>query len=158
METMRQHVKQIEEEAAKLHNIQSQFEKHLSSEAGVDNADNRSVFVGNVDFSATPEDLQSHFQSCGTINRVTILCDKFTGHPKGYAYIEFADEAAVAEATTLNESLFKERPLKVTPKRKNVPSFMRGGRRGFRGYRPWGRPPRGRFGRRFFPYYRGRGY
>jgi len=67
-------------------------------------ADSRSVYVGNVsgtlwnsssssrhlnlrleqvDYSATPEEIQGHFQACGTINRVTILCDKFTGHPKG---------------------------------------------------------------------------
>jgi hypothetical protein len=37
-----------------------------------------------VDYAATPEEIQMHFQACGTINRVTILCDKFTGHPKGY--------------------------------------------------------------------------
>lgn len=36
-----------------------------------------------VDYGATPEEIQQHFQSCGTINRVTILCDKFSGHPKG---------------------------------------------------------------------------
>lgn len=36
-----------------------------------------------MDYSATPEEIQQHFQACGTINRVTILCDKFTGHPKG---------------------------------------------------------------------------
>ena len=63
-------------------------------------ADQRSIFVGNVcfllwrscslelnmlqvDYGATPEELQSHFQSCGTIERVTILCNKFTGQPKG---------------------------------------------------------------------------
>jgi polyadenylate-binding protein 2 len=36
-----------------------------------------------VDYGATPEELQAHFQAVGTINRITILCDKFTGHPKG---------------------------------------------------------------------------
>ena len=70
-------------------------------------ADMRSVYVGNVsvalrlsgyeashlvdncssipqvDYGATPEEIQQHFQACGTINRVTILCDRFTGHPKG---------------------------------------------------------------------------
>ena len=49
--------------------------------------DSRSIYVGNVDYGATPEELQNHFQSCGTINRVTILCDKFTGHPKGFALL-----------------------------------------------------------------------
>lgn len=33
----------------------------------------RAVYVGNVDYSCTPEELQMHFQSCGTVNRVTIL-------------------------------------------------------------------------------------
>ncbi len=36
-----------------------------------------------VDYSTTPEELQEFFSACGTVNRVTILCDKFTGHPKG---------------------------------------------------------------------------
>jgi polyadenylate-binding protein 2 len=35
-----------------------------------------------VDYSCTPEEVQQHFQSCGTVNRVTILTDKF-GQPKG---------------------------------------------------------------------------
>lgn len=76
--------------------------------------DSRSVYVGNVDWGSTPEEIQSHFQSCGTINRITILCDKWTGQPKGYAYVEFADTASVANAMVLNESLFRARLIKVS--------------------------------------------
>ncbi|KAK0529388.1 hypothetical protein OC835_004358 [Tilletia horrida] len=83
------------------------------SEEEKEEVDSRSVYVGNVDYSATPEDLHSHFSSCGNINRVTILCDKFTGHPKGYAYVEFADASLVTNALLLNESLFKGRLIKV---------------------------------------------
>lgn len=36
-----------------------------------------------VDYGGTAEELESHFNICGRINRVTILCDKFSGHPKG---------------------------------------------------------------------------
>ena len=39
-----------------------------------------------VDYGATAEELQAHFQGCGTIERVTIMTDKFTGHPKGLAF------------------------------------------------------------------------
>ncbi|KAJ9110788.1 hypothetical protein QFC20_002829 [Naganishia adeliensis] len=111
-------------------------------EAGEGNAeqeevDGRSVYVGNVDYGATPEELQEHFQSCGTINRITILCDKFTGHPKGYAYVEFAESASVNNALVLNESPFRGRQLSVTPKRTNKPAFMLGRGRGR------GRPYRG---------------
>ena len=45
--------------------------------------DERSVFVGNVDFSSTGEELMGYFSSCGTIERVTILADR-NGQPKGY--------------------------------------------------------------------------
>ena len=34
--------------------------------------------------AAKLREIQAHFQSCGSINRVTILLDKFTGHPKGF--------------------------------------------------------------------------
>ena len=47
------------------------------------------MMILQVDYGATPEELQAHFQACGTINRVTILCDKFTGHPKGYSFSSF---------------------------------------------------------------------
>lgn len=83
------------------------------SDAEKQEVDNRSVFVGGVDFNATPEELQRHFQSCGTVNRVTILVDKWTGRPKGYAYIEFVDKDSVDNALLLNDTLFKGRQLKV---------------------------------------------
>lgn len=42
-----------------------------------------SIYVGQVDYSATPEELLAHFEACGTVERVTIVCDKVTGRPKG---------------------------------------------------------------------------
>lgn len=65
-----------------------------------------------VDYACTPEEVQQHFQSCGTVNRVTILTDKF-GHPKGFAYVEFLEVEAVQEALVLNESELHGRQLKV---------------------------------------------
>ena len=75
--------------------------------------DSRSIFVGNVDYGASPEEIQAHFQSCGSINRVTILLDKFTGHPKGFTYVEFAEPNLVTQALVLNESTFRGRNIKV---------------------------------------------
>ena len=48
----------------------------------------------------------------------------------GFAYIEFNNEAAVANAVKLDGSELKGRTLKVTPKRVNIPGFNRGGGRG----------------------------
>lgn len=42
-----------------------------------------SIYVGQVDYAATPEELLAHFEACGTVERVTIVCDKMTGRPKG---------------------------------------------------------------------------
>lgn len=67
-----------------------------------------------MDYSATADDLERHFHGCGSVNRVTILVDKFSGHPKGFAYIEFADKDSVQTATALDESLFKGRQIKVS--------------------------------------------
>ncbi|KAK1940384.1 putative RNA binding protein [Babesia divergens] len=72
-----------------------------------DEVDRRSIYVGNVDYSTKPYDLQEFFKASGQINRITIMVDKWTGKPKGYAYIEFANEDA------------------VIPKRKNIPGFGR---------------------------------
>ena len=79
--------------------------------------------VGQVEYAATAEEVELHFRGCGALNRVTILCDKFTGHPKGYAYIEFADKESVETAMALDGSYFKGRPIKVMPKRTNKPGI-----------------------------------
>lgn len=65
-----------------------------------------------MDYACTPEEVQQHFQSCGTVNRVTIRTNKF-GQPKGYAYVEFLEQEAVQEALLLNESELHGRQLKV---------------------------------------------
>nr|GEW27063.1 polyadenylate-binding protein 2-like [Tanacetum cinerariifolium] len=82
-----------------------------------------------VDYACTPEEVQQHFQSCGTVNRVTILTDKF-GQPKGFAYVEFVELEAVQNAVLLNESELHGRQLKVAAKRTNVPGLKQ-----FRGRR-----------------------
>ncbi|KAK4214646.1 nucleotide-binding, alpha-beta plait [Rhypophila decipiens] len=159
---MKRRVAEMEEEAAKLREMQASLDQttHDLSDNKED-IDNRSIFVGNVDYSASPEEIQAHFQSCGSINRVTILLDKFTGQPKGYAYVEFKEPSLVAQALVLNESVFKGRNIKVVPKRTNIPGMSRGGR-GRGGFRGGGRgfPGRGGgFGRGggYRGGYRGRG-
>ena len=115
-------------------------------------ADSRSVYIGSVDYSVTPEELQAHFQGCGAVNRVTIPTGP-SGQPKGYAYLEFCDADAVANALLLDCTPLRGRELRVNPKRTNVPGLrVRGGGVGGGG----GRFPsrgRGRGGR-----YHGSGY
>jgi hypothetical protein len=87
VETMQARLAEMEAEAQKIREMQESVDKEhsaLSTQDKAEDVDARSVFVGNVDYSCTPEDVQAHFAACGTILRVTILCDKITGHPKGY--------------------------------------------------------------------------
>lgn len=147
IEAIKARVKEMEEEAEKLKEMQGEVEKQMmSAKTGPQyptpeekaEMDMRSVYVGNVDYQSTAEELGQHFQACGAINRVTILCDKFTGQPKGFAYIEFAEKEMVEKAVELNESLFKGRQIKVTAKRTNRPGISTTNR-GFRGRRGRGR-------------------
>ncbi|KAM9121969.1 embryonic polyadenylate-binding protein 2 [Pangshura tecta] len=144
LEAIKAKVREMEEEDERLKELQAEAKKHLilRSQAGIPfprtaeekiEADQRSIYVGNVDYGGTAEELESHFNSCGQINRVTILCDKFSGHPKGYAYIEFEDKSSVKAAVELDESMFRGRVIKVLPKRTNMPGISttdRGGSRG----------------------------
>ncbi|KAJ5060454.1 hypothetical protein J3E72DRAFT_209258 [Bipolaris maydis] len=143
---MRRRVQEMEEEAQKLRQMQQAIdnERHEMRESKED-VDARSVFVGNVDYGASPEEIQAHFQSIGSINRVTILLDKFTGHPKGYAYVEFTEPHLVNEALVLDNSQFRNRNLKVVPKRTNLPGGYggRGSPYGRGGFNSYGAPPRG---------------
>ena len=61
-----------------------------------------SIYIGNVDYSATEEELRNTFIGCGEIVRVTIIKNMKTGHPKGAAFIEFTDKDGVQAAMLLN--------------------------------------------------------
>ncbi|KAF8412907.1 hypothetical protein HHK36_000879 [Tetracentron sinense] len=179
LEDMKKRLKEIEEEAGALREMQAKVEKEMgavqdpsgssASQAEKEEVDSRSIYVGNVDYACTPEEVQQHFQSCGTVNRVTILTDKF-GQPKGFAYVEFVEIDAVQNAVLLNETELHGRQLKVSAKRTNVPGMKQyRGRRpnpyGFRSRRPfmaappffspygYGKVPRFRRPMRYMPYY-----
>lgn len=115
--------------------------------------DARSIYVGNVDYSTTPQELQLLFGSCGAVNRITIPCDRYTGSPKGFAYIEFVHADSVAKAVALNLT-FKNRELKIVAKRSNVPGLSPHAARpppAFR-RRPWRGAPRRGARAQYHPY------
>ncbi|XP_020255765.1 polyadenylate-binding protein 2-like isoform X2 [Asparagus officinalis] len=160
LDEMKKRLKEMEDEAAALREMQAKVEKEMggiadpaaaATQANKEEVDSRSVFVGNVDYSCTPEEVQQHFQACGTVNRVTILTDKF-GQPKGFAYVEFLEVEAVQEALQLNESELHGRQLKVSQKRTNVPGLKQFRPRRFNPYMG------SRFRRPFMPYYSPFGY
>ena len=66
-----------------------------------------------VDFKAKISDVEEHFKGTGAIVRVTILTNKFTGKPKGFAYIEFDSAESADTALAMNGTLFFGRQIQV---------------------------------------------
>lgn len=91
LEKLQAEIKRMEEEAARITKETEELEQKKNTKtSGSNNAakaasgdapsqDGHSIYVGQVDYSATPEELLSHFEACGTVERVTIVCDKFSG-------------------------------------------------------------------------------
>lgn len=88
-------------------------------------ADSRSIFVGNITPDITPEIIEQHFQGCGVLKRITLLYDKNTGAPKGYAYVEFDSPIAQETALGRNGSELKGNLITVYRKRTNLPGYHR---------------------------------
>jgi RNA recognition motif-containing protein len=73
----------------------------------------KNIYVGNLDFNATEEQLRSLFAAHGNVEKVHIVLDRDTGQPRGFAFIEMTNDAeaegavkalngAVAGAGTIN--------------------------------------------------------
>ena len=112
--------------------------QEISPETQTEDHDRKSIYVGNVDYSTSSEELRGLFSPCGAIIRVTIPTNRYK-HPKGYAYIEFTTKESAVAARTFNNQVFKGRKLKVFPKRTNIPGrskvYRRGTSRGPRHFR-----------------------
>ncbi|KAH7821711.1 putative polyadenylate-binding protein 2 [Monocercomonoides exilis] len=109
-------------------------------------ADARSIFIGNVDYSTTEEELGQLFLPYGAIAKITILTNK-AGHPKGCAYVQYQDPESVQASMALNGHKLHNREIKILPKRTNIPGYnrqMRGARGGFGGMGMMGMRGRGR--------------
>jgi len=99
------------------------------------------LFVGNLSFQATEEDLRELFAQAGNVETVRIITDQFTGRPRGFGFVEMATKEEASKAIEmLNGRLFRDRNLVVDEAR---PQPQRGpggggGDRGGRGPRPGG--------------------
>ncbi len=76
------------------------------------------IYVGNLSFEASEDDLRKAFEEFGTVANVTILKDKFSGKSRGFGFVEMpSDDEAKAAIGGLNGRDIKGRPLKVNEAR-----------------------------------------
>uniref|UniRef100_A0A914DWV9 RRM domain-containing protein n=1 Tax=Acrobeloides nanus TaxID=290746 RepID=A0A914DWV9_9BILA len=73
-----------------------------------------SVFVGNLPYRATEDDLGHYFSQAGNVTQVRIVYDRQTNRAKGFGFIEFANEQDAQNAVNqLNDTEFQGRNLRV---------------------------------------------
>lgn len=73
-----------------------------------------SIFVGNLPYDASEEELRELFSQVGNVTSVRVVCDKDTRQPKGYAFCDFADSVSVQAAIEkLNNVEYNGRKLRV---------------------------------------------
>jgi RNA recognition motif-containing protein len=73
------------------------------------------IYVGNLPYSATQEELTALFGKFGQVNSVKVVTDKFSGKSRGYGFVEMADEAGGSDAIAkLNGQDFNGRELRVS--------------------------------------------
>jgi RNA recognition motif-containing protein len=72
------------------------------------------IYVGNLPFNTTEDELEAAFGAYGDVNRVKIVSDRETGRSRGFAFVSMDDAAAAGSAIeALNETDFQGRTLRV---------------------------------------------
>jgi RNA recognition motif-containing protein len=79
----------------------------------------KDVFVGNLDDETSEDELRQMFTAYGPVDRVSIVTDRYSGQPRGFAFVEMASAGAADKAITeLNGTKLHGRPLDVNEARR----------------------------------------
>lgn len=104
---------------------------------------NKKIYVGNIAFTATEDDIKGVFSKFGTVESVNIITDAHTGRSKGFGFVEMAStEDAKKAIESLNGSSFMERTLTIAEAKPQKPRERRsfeGRKGGYGGGRGHGR-------------------
>ncbi|MCX7702266.1 MAG: RNA-binding protein [Gemmataceae bacterium] len=96
----------------------------------------KNLYVGNLPFATTEEDLRAEFSKHGTVVGAQIIKDRETGRSRGFGFVEMSDGADAAIAA-LNGAMFQGRTLTVNEARpreeRRGPGNGGGGGRGYGG-------------------------
>jgi len=84
----------------------------------------KKIYVGNLSFNATEDQVREMFAEYGEVESVTMITDRDSGRFRGFGFVEMEDSAANAAIKALNETMFDGRSLRVNEAR---PREDRGG-------------------------------
>jgi RNA recognition motif-containing protein len=78
---------------------------------------NKRLYVGNLPFDASIEDVRTAFEAYGTVHDVSLVTDRETGRPRGFGFVEMDAQSASAAIEGLNNKDFGGRDLNVNEAR-----------------------------------------
>ncbi len=91
----------------------------------------KNIFVGNLSFDTNEQTIRSLFESYGTVDRVSVVTDRDTGQPRGFAFVEMSNNSEGDQAiAAINGHEVGGRALNVNEAR---PKGEGGGGGGYRG-------------------------
>jgi len=86
------------------------------------------IYVGNLAYSVTEDELRAAFSAYGEISSVSLITDKFSGQSKGFGFVEMPNNSeADAAIKALNETALKGRNMKVNQAKPRSDRPQRGG-------------------------------
>ena len=96
------------------------------------------IYVGNCSFDVTEQQLRDVFAAYGEVNTVSVITDRDTGRPRGFAFVEMNDSSAAQAAIRgVNGTDLGGRTLNVNEAKPRTEGGGGGGRRGGGGGRRW---------------------
>lgn len=93
----------------------------------------KKLYVGNLPFTATEDEVRDLFSQHGTVHSVALINDRETGRPRGFGFVEMDDEAAMAAIQQLDGADMGGRPLRVNEAQERRSGGGGGGGGGYRG-------------------------
>lgn len=86
------------------------------------------IFVGNLSYDATEDDLRDAFAQYGEVSSVNVITDRDTGRPRGFAFVEMPNDSEAQTAIeSLNQSEIRGRAVNVNVARPKTDRPRRGG-------------------------------
>ncbi len=80
------------------------------------------IYVGNLGFSVTNQDLKAKFEQYGSVDSANVIMDRDTGRSKGFGFVEMSSSQEANQAIeSLNGSDFLGRAMTVNPAKPQVP-------------------------------------
>jgi RNA recognition motif-containing protein len=89
----------------------------------------RKLYVGNLAFSVSEDDLREAFNACGEVDSVNLIMDRDSGRSKGFGFVEMSSDSEAQKAIQeLNGTSLNNRDIRVNEAKPKERRDNRGGR------------------------------